>query len=62
MESFSIETEYIQILCIHHVMQDVIGGYVCRCDMGYTGSKCNISIDYCASSPCVNGNCTVSMH
>ena len=43
-----------------HYMQDIINGYRCSCAAGYTGTNCGINIDDCTSSPCVNGNCTVS--
>jgi len=32
--------------------------YDCTCAAGYRGSVCEINIDECASSPCVNGTCT----
>ena len=33
---------------------DQVGGFVCVCVVGYTGSLCEQDIDECASSPCVN--------
>lgn len=33
------------------------GLYYCVCEAGFTGFHCNINIDECSSSPCVNGKC-----
>lgn len=29
--------------------------YSCRCGRGYTGSRCEVKVDYCVSDPCLNG-------
>ena len=43
--------------------QDVVGGYTCRCEIGYTGDDCETEINECANSPCENGgSCNVCMH
>ncbi|KAL8587757.1 hypothetical protein ACOMHN_020975 [Nucella lapillus] len=31
--------------------------YNCFCQTGYTGSQCELEVDDCAGSPCVNGQC-----
>jgi len=36
-------------LCI-----DLLNGYTCQCDPGWTGSTCAVDIDECSSSPCQN--------
>ena len=35
---------------------DDIYSYICKCDAGWTGKRCEVEIDECESSPCVNGN------
>lgn len=35
---------------------DVINGYSCICDAGFTGKQCDENIDECESSPCFYGN------
>ena len=41
--------------------QDLVGGYVCECEMGWTGDRCQIDIDDCVPIPCQNGGtCFVS--
>ncbi|XP_054654555.1 protein eyes shut homolog isoform X4 [Dunckerocampus dactyliophorus] len=32
-------------------------GFRCRCRSGFTGPRCEINMDECSSSPCVNGFC-----
>ncbi|EDQ86066.1 uncharacterized protein MONBRDRAFT_11395 [Monosiga brevicollis MX1] len=29
--------------------------YSCACDAGYSGPRCTLAVDYCASAPCQNG-------
>lgn len=36
---------------------DQINGYKCQCQPGYTGIDCDVDIDECQSSPCINGTC-----
>ena len=33
------------------------GLYECNCQAGFTGPNCDINIDECTVSPCVNGRC-----
>lgn len=48
------------VLMWFHV-QDLVGGYECGCEAGWTGDRCQVDIDDCASSPCQNGaDCYVS--
>ena len=34
---------------------NLFGSFECRCQPGYTGMYCDVNIDECASSPCLNG-------
>ena len=43
--------------CAHGECEDLITGYACLCQLGWTGTNCEIDIDECASNPCVNGAC-----
>ncbi|KAJ8734440.1 hypothetical protein PYW08_013690 [Mythimna loreyi] len=36
---------------------DTAAGFECVCVVGTTGSRCELNIDECASSPCENGKC-----
>lgn len=36
-------------------VENVAGGYSCRCPAGYTGSNCEKRMDRCSSDPCANG-------
>ncbi|XP_041364067.1 uncharacterized protein LOC121379488 [Gigantopelta aegis] len=36
--------------------EDVVGGFRCSCLPGYTGQRCQHSVDDCAGQPCHNGN------
>ncbi|KAM9848761.1 protein crumbs homolog 1 [Aulostomus maculatus] len=40
--------------------QDFFNSYNCSCAEGWAGRHCNFFTDTCASSPCVQGNCSVS--
>ena len=42
-------------------IQDLVNGYLCVCEPGWTGERCSVNIDDCATDPCQNGgNCSVS--
>ncbi|XP_072048918.1 uncharacterized protein [Amphiura filiformis] len=44
--------------CVNGGCQDGLNQYVCQCNVGWSGTNCDINIiDECASSPCVNGGC-----
>ena len=46
---------------ILYITQDRINGYMCTCEAGWTGERCDINIDDCAHNPCQNGGtCFVS--
>ena len=34
---------------------DLLNNYSCSCYLGFEGRNCDVDIDYCKSSPCVNG-------
>ena len=34
---------------------DGIAKFTCVCPAGFTGTKCDVDIDECSSSPCVHG-------
>lgn len=34
---------------------DEVSGFKCTCEPGFTGKKCQHTIDYCSSEPCQNG-------
>ena len=38
----------------------MVNGYTCSCRAGYTGNRCEVDINECATAPCVHGNCHVS--
>lgn len=37
------------------VCTDHTGGFICSCNAGYTGDRCQININDCAHNPCLNG-------
>lgn len=38
---------------------DLINVYLCTCEPGFTGKRCQHTIDFCSSKPCQNGaTCT----
>ena len=42
-------------------IQDLINGYQCSCDNGWSGENCGANIDDCTPNPCQHGGqCTVS--
>ena len=47
---------------VTHVLQDLIDGFHCDCQPGFFGDQCDFEHDECASSPCVNGVCHVSIY
>ncbi|CAJ0918182.1 unnamed protein product, partial [Mesorhabditis belari] len=36
---------------------DLVNDFQCRCPKGFTGKRCNVKVDLCASDSCVNGLC-----
>ena len=34
---------------------DDVNNYTCQCESGFTGFNCEIEINECLSSPCING-------
>ncbi|XP_049592179.1 protein eyes shut homolog [Syngnathus scovelli] len=45
-------------LCVEELDEDHYPlGFRCRCRRGFTGPRCEINVDECSSSPCVNGFC-----
>ena len=46
---------------LHLLLQDLIDGFHCDCQPGFFGDQCDFEHDECASGPCVNGVCHVSM-
>ena len=41
---------------------DGVGGYICHCQVGYSGPACEYEIDECDPNPCYNGStCIVSI-
>ena len=35
--------------------KDIVNGFICSCEAGFSGVRCEEDIDDCQSSPCVNG-------
>ena len=44
----------VSIIIIGSTCQNFIGSYKCICALGYTGTNCDVTIDYCQSLPCAN--------
>ena len=43
------------------LIQELINGYLCVCEVGWTGEMCSVNIDDCATNSCQNGGtCFVS--
>ena len=34
---------------------DLLSNYSCSCHLGFEGRNCDVDIDYCKPSPCING-------
>ena len=48
-------------LCVHICVQDVVNGYQCNCSVGWTGTNCDVNINDCTPTSCLNGGiCYVS--
>ena len=63
--SFVVNLELIcvYILCIMCacLFQDVVNGYQCNCAVGWTGTNCDVNINDCTPTSCLNGGfCYVS--
>ncbi|XP_072048736.1 uncharacterized protein [Amphiura filiformis] len=43
--------------CVNGGCQDGINQYMCQCNVGWSGTNCDININECDSNPCVNGVC-----
>lgn len=43
--------------CVQHSKLN----HSCICDVGYTGQRCDELVDYCSSSPCINGGTCISL-
>ncbi|KAJ8734438.1 hypothetical protein PYW08_013688 [Mythimna loreyi] len=52
------ECEEERGICGHGVCYDTYGGYVCACQLGYKGERCN-NVSACASGPCGAGGACV---
>ena len=45
-----VQTEFSQVFLYEHA-----SGFLCHCLDGFTGPKCEVNIDECATNPCQNG-------
>ncbi|KAJ8734397.1 hypothetical protein PYW07_014948 [Mythimna separata] len=52
------ECEEERNICGHGVCYDTYGSYVCACQLGYKGERCN-NVSACASGPCGAGGACV---
>ena len=41
--------------CQHGICIDKINGYQCLCHPGFTGGTCNVTMNKCVSTSCLNG-------
>jgi hypothetical protein len=58
MDIFLPQSFYI----IGSTCQNFVGSYKCICALGYTGTNCDVTTDYCLSLPCVNnGLCVLNI-
>ncbi|KAB7501347.1 Fibropellin-1 [Armadillidium nasatum] len=48
---------YYEIGFFSNFSYKTAGGFLCECQLGFTGEFCEINIDECESSPCINGQC-----
>ena len=42
------------------ILQDIVNGFVCICQNGYTGVTCETEVNECMPNPCAFGTCSVS--
>jgi len=56
----TITLRYLTGVCAC-LFQDVVNGYQCNCAVGWTGTNCDVNINDCTPSSCLNGGlCHVS--
>ncbi|XP_012505916.1 PREDICTED: protein crumbs homolog 1 isoform X2 [Propithecus coquereli] len=45
--------------CLHGGnCEDIYSSYHCSCPVGWSGTRCELSIDACFPDPCIHGNCS----